>query len=263
MPIPAELHTASPLKLRVAQILTADRIGRPISRITRGQIRHQGLRIDASGSQFTDNVRAQMFWGLYEAAETRMIRRYLSGSKTVVELGSSLGVTSAHIASIMAPHGRLICVEANPSLAPLLLRATLRYGAHGLVVRVVHAAIADHDGEAQLQVARRSVSSKLWLPTSPAGEEKVISVPALTLRTVLEQHDLTEFDLVSDIEGAEAAFLLHDSSVLRRCRRAVLELHDTACGGAEVSVSDLLDALCLAGFRLVEQYGPVVAVERV
>ena len=57
-----------------------------------------------------------MFWGGYEGAETRMIRSNLQASPTVVELGSSLGVTTAHIAAVMAPGGRLVCVEANPRL---------------------------------------------------------------------------------------------------------------------------------------------------
>jgi hypothetical protein len=55
-----------------------------------------------------------MFWGAYESAETRMILGLLRGSTAVVELGSSLGITAAHVATLMAPNGHLVCVEANP-----------------------------------------------------------------------------------------------------------------------------------------------------
>lgn len=258
-----DLQKASALKLRVARILTADPVGWLINEITRSQISHQGLRIDASGPQFTHQVRAQMFWGFYEAAETRMIRKYLSGREVVVELGSSLGITSAHVASIMAPRGRLICVEANANLASALLRGTLGRFAESLGIQVVHAAIADHDGEAQFLIAERTVSSELWLEAAATGEGHLVSVPALTLRTLLERHAVAEFDLIADIEGAESTFLVRDPSTLQGCRRAVLELHETRGNDGTVTVSDLLGGLLKAGFRLLDQDGPVVAVERV
>ena len=106
--------TASPLKLRVARIVASDRAGRLIGALSGNRVRHHGLWFDVRSSDFSPQVRAQMFWGHTRSAETRMIRGLLRGSTAVVELGSSLGVTSAHIAALMAPGGRLVCVEANP-----------------------------------------------------------------------------------------------------------------------------------------------------
>src|ERR1035441_2867248 len=85
---------ASPLKLRVARIVASDRAGRFIGAMSGNRVRHHGLWFDVRSSDFSPQVRAQMFWGGYEGAETRMIRGLLPGSTTVVELGSSLGVTS-------------------------------------------------------------------------------------------------------------------------------------------------------------------------
>ena len=90
-----------------------------------------------------------MFWGGYEGAETRMIRSMLRDSPTVVQLDSSLGVTTAHIAAVMAPGGRLVCVELHPRLIP---------GASEIVapqmpqtrVDVIHAAVTSHFGVAEL-----------------------------------------------------------------------------------------------------------------
>ena len=67
---------------------------------------------------------------------------------------------------------------------------------------------------------------------------------------------------MGDIEGAEAAFLLRDPDVLSRCRRVVIELHDTADGGQSVTVSALLEAASGVGFRVVRRHGPVVALTR-
>jgi predicted O-methyltransferase YrrM len=67
-----------------------------------------------------------------------MIRGLLRGSTTLVELGSSLGVTSAYIAALMAPGGHLVCVEANPRLLPGLCERLARR-AGSLRVDFVHA----------------------------------------------------------------------------------------------------------------------------
>lgn len=250
--------SASAFKLRVAGVITSDRAGRVIAKLTRSQIRHRGLRFDAGGDDFTPRIRAQMFWGVYEGAETRMIHAYLRGSPVVVELGSSLGVTSAHAAAVMVRGGHLVCVEANPRLMVGLRERVLRH-AGSLRVDVIHAAVTDHCGSAYLTIASETVSSRLgdlW------ADETTVQVPALTLREILTRTGVGEFDLVSDIEGAEAAFLLQDPDALSLCRRAILELHQTTVKNQPVSVADLLEAARVAGFRVMSRHGPVVTLGR-
>jgi FkbM family methyltransferase len=267
---PEALATASALKLRVSRIVAGDRAGRVIGGLTGKRIRHQGLWFDTRSSDFSAAVRAQMFWGGYEGAETRMIRGVLRGSRTVVELGSSLGVTAAHIAAVMAAGGHLVCVEANPDLLPGLRERMPRHAA-GLRVDLVHAAVTDHCGTAALTMAAETVGSRL--DAAPRRNEHTVEVPALTLREIVSRMGMAEFDLVSDIEGSEAAFLLQDPGALTGCRRAVIELHATTLpsttppGTAQrrraASVADLLDAAVAAGFRVTARHGPVVALVRV
>jgi hypothetical protein len=73
---------------------------------------------------------------------------------------------------------------------------------------------------------------------------------------------VADFDLVSDIEGAEGSFLIQDHDALQRCRRAVIELHDTTVDQHKVLVSDLVRATAEAGFRVVDRHGPVVGLSR-
>jgi FkbM family methyltransferase len=254
----ADLSTASPLKLLVSRVVTCDQAGRLIGALSGNWIRHHGLWFDVRSGDFTPQVRAQMFWGGYEGAETRMIRDLLRGSTTVVELGSSLGVTSAHAAALMAPGGHLVCVEANPQLLPGLGERLARRAA-SLRVDIVHAAVTGHCGTAILALSPQTVSSRLG---TARPHEIAVEVPALTLREVLRRARVSDFDLVSDIEGAESAFLLEDPAVLRGCRRAVIELHETTVGGRAVPVFELLDAAVAAGLRIVRRHGPVVGLAR-
>jgi FkbM family methyltransferase len=255
---PKGLVTASALKLRVSKIVTSDRAGRVIGTLTRKRISHQGLWFDTRSSDFSPSVRAQMFWGAYEGAETRMIRSSLHGSTTVVELGSSLGVTTAHIAAVMTPGGHLICVEANPRLVGGLRDRTAPHAA-SLRVQVVHAAVTGHCGTTNLTLAEETVGSRIG---EPRTGESTVEVPALTLREILRRTGVADFDLVSDIEGAEAAFLLNDPAVLDRCGRAVIEFHDTTVTGGNVSIFDLIDVTVAAGLRVVSRRGPVLALAR-
>ena len=253
-----ELVTASALKLTVGRVLASDAAGRALGALTRNRIRHQGLWFDVHSEDFSPSVRAQMFWGAYEGAETRMIRGFLRDSHTIVELGSSLGVTTAHIAAGMAPGGHLVCVEANPQLVPGLRRRLSPWGG-SLQLDVIHAAVTTHDGTTLLTIASETVGSRLGRPRE---DERTLHVPALTLQQILDETGITEYDLVSDIEGAEASFLMQEPSALKGCRRAVMELHDTTVDGSEVSVFELIDALTAAGFEVAQRHGPVVAVAR-
>jgi FkbM family methyltransferase len=199
-----------------------------------------------------------MFWGLYEAAETRMIRGFLRESTTIVELGCSLGVTTAHVASVMAPGGHLVCVEANPRLIHGL-RERLMPRAALLQVDVIHAAISDRCGVLDLTLAEETIGSRVG---EPRPGESTVEVPALTLREILRTTKVAKFNLIADIEGAEATFLMNDPEVLDRCGRAVIELHDTMVNDRRVSVFDLIDAAQALGFRVVSRHGPVVALAR-
>jgi FkbM family methyltransferase len=252
------LRTASPLKLRVASLLTGKTSARLISALPGNRIRHHGLWFDVRSEDFSPRIRAQMFWGIYESAETRIIKNLLRGSSTVIELGSSLGVTSSHIASQMTTGGHLICVEANPRLIQGL-RERLSPWTGKLRIDAVHAAIADRDGTSALAVSSETTGSRL----APDGASAAaVEVPALTLRQIIQKFGVADFDLVSDIEGAESSFLMQDHDALQRCRRAVIELHDTTFDRQKVLVSDLVRAAAEAGFRVVERHGPVVGLSR-
>ena len=253
-----KLATASPVKLWASRLVASETAGRVIGALTRNRIRHQGLWFDTRSADFSPRVRAQMFWGGYEGAETRMIRSFLRDSRSVVELGSSLGVTTAHIATVMAPGGCLVCVEANPRLIPGLSERVAPH-ADQQRLNLIHAAVTNQCGTTDLVIAGETVGSRIG---SPRPDESVVQVPAMTLREILRRANVAEFDLVSDIEGAEAAFLLNDPSALGNCRRAVIEFHDTVVGGGTVSAFDLIDATVATGLQVISRHGPVVAFSR-
>src|SRR4029079_2731442 len=117
---------------------------------------------------------------------------------------------------------RHIVVEANPALVEFCGRNASSGRPAGAPVTAIGAAIAyDVDGYAEFWPSDAFLGSHL----ARAGERGTIRVPAITLRQLLADHQVGEFDLVCDIEGAELELVRNDADVLSRCRLAIVEIH--------------------------------------
>lgn len=217
---------------------------------------HEG-RVDLRGLQVPARNKAALFWGIYESAEYRFVRDYLSPALPVIELGSSLGAIASVIVRRLQPDQRLICVEANPRL-PHAIERTLKRNAPHLQTKVINAAI----GYGCSHVDFRLRDDNLCSSVEGTGDAEIVRVPCITLAELVSQLGDGDYQLVADIEGAEAALLLHDKGVLARCQVAILELHSAEQEGNLVTPDDLVDMLYAVGFQAITRYGPVVACRR-
>jgi hypothetical protein len=83
------------------------------------------------------------------------------------------------------------------------------------------------------------------------------------LSDLLYRHNIADYALVCDIEGAEAGFINLDEEALRGCKTMVVELHDTEFSGDRVSVGELCDRLVARhGFALVDRRSNVFCFSR-
>ena len=254
-------------KVCVAWFLSNPVLGALISAAARNRIRNRGVVIDTSPAAFTAVVKAQLAFGIYESAEIRFVRRYLGGFSRVLELGASLGVTTSHILDVAAPGAEVVCVEANPYLLPAL-EATTATAANrtGARVKTIHGAVpADPD--------LRSPSVVLTLGGSHLGSHvgshvglakagdpgRQLRVPAVDLAEVVQ--GWTDYAVVCDIEGAEAALIRSAHPVLTGAQRIVIELHETTYQGAAVTVAAMREALLDMGFLPVEERGRVLVLD--
>ena len=74
---------------------------------------------------------------------------------------------------------------------------------------------------------------------------------------------MTQFSLVSDIEGAEVGIVLDDSSALQRCVTLIIEVHDAFYRGSPVTAETTVQRLqAELGFRLIARCGRVCVLER-
>lgn len=257
---PGRLLPAS-LRRGLAASLCSPPVGALVGTVYRDQVPCYGLRFHVPSPPVAARTKAQLLFGIYEGSEIRFVQRWLRPELDVVELGSSLGVVSSHCARKMEAGRRLVCVEANPALLPVL-RRNLEEHASRQEVAVVNRALDYEAGEVELHVGGDTTASRVDRSATAGGEGRSVRVPATTLSALLREHALDRYALVCDVEGAEAGIVDEDLDALRGCQQAIVELHETTRKGSRISVEQLAEGFRAAGLVVRARHGPVHVFER-
>jgi FkbM family methyltransferase len=249
------------LKSAAAAMLCHPLLGRLIGLAFAGRVPHRGARIRVQPGG-DPRMNAYLLWGMYESAEIRFVEQYIPRNLDVVELGASIGGVSSYLAQRLAPSTRLVCVEANPDIIPIL-EDNLARNAPGCDVRIFAGAIsAGASKTVTFELGESTLSSRLGDGGAQA-DRPVRTVPALTLGELLEREGLGDYALVCDIEGAEAELFSNESAAFARCRAIVIELHEIVMLGRNWTIDDLITLIeTAAGIPLTARYGEVCAFVR-
>jgi FkbM family methyltransferase len=250
------------VKRFIAKALCHSLFGQAIAKIFKERIPSGGCVIHTGSSAVLPSIKASLFWGIYESAEIRFVKKYLRDDLDVIELGSSLGVVTGHISRKLKPDARVICVEANPYLLETL-RKNVEENCNGRSVNIVHGAVTDKaEGRTTIDLFIGDDNTASHTGVDPS--RAFVTVPALTLSDVVRGQNIRrDFALVSDIEGAEVSFIENDKAALLNCKQIIIELHETIWKGSTVTVDRLRLLLeSVYGFRLLANHGPVCVFER-
>ena len=246
------------LKRLVGSIICCNLFGRFIGFVYRDRIPFNGGRIDVNGVRVPPKNKALLFWGLYESSEYRYVRDYLLPDLPTIELGSSIGAISSQIAKRLRTNTLLICVEGNPRVQSVLQRNLAANASH-LSTQVVNAVVAYGRKQIAFGLSDDNLSSYIDREQSDVVE---VQIPTVQLAELVKSLPEPRYQLVADIEGAEAAILVHDAESLLNCQRVIIELHATQFEGNTFSVDDLCSKFHAIGFRTLAQYGPVAVFEK-
>jgi FkbM family methyltransferase len=235
-----------------------ERTGALVGAVTRNRIRSHDVLVDTSSRWISNATRAALFWGFYEGAERRAIERYLRPELDVVELGASIGFLSVLIAR-KARGRKLVAVEANPELIPILERNLSANGVRE--AQVVNQAVAYGADRVPFQLLHDTASGHIAARESHGDDIRY--VPATTLGRLVESRGLKDFALVCDVEGAEYEIFAHEGEAVRRmCRQAIMELHAIERNGRHWSREELADHLSRQwGMQIVHGDGKVWVFE--
>lgn len=238
------------LKIAIAKIISSRVSGAAISVLTKDKIRQFGCVYSTDFKEIPPQTKASLFYGLYEKAEASFVREYLSGKYPAIELGGSLGIISCVIGKKLDGK-KFIVVEANKLLLSIIkenLRLNdiqnveVEWGAIGDLVKLYfHAGNNNTTG---------TISDKYTM-----GSELVSGI---TIEYLLKKYGLSDFSLISDIEGSENFFLFKEIISLNTCREIIIELHETIFHNRLVSVEEQVLQIKKLQFRILDRHGCVI-----
>jgi FkbM family methyltransferase len=252
----------TPKKRNIFRVFYRASIGKVIARAFHDQIPCLGCVIDTTSPLVVPRIKAKLFLRGYEPVEINFVKKYLRPDRDVIDLGSSLGVVVAHSGKKLAAGRRVICVEANPQLAGIIRTNVTRNAPHVTVEIVSGAVDYPLDGRPLVELALgfdNLVAHIVEDDIVPGG----IFVPTISLSEILMRYHVTDYALVSDIEGSEAGLLEMDSAALTHCRQMIIELHHTVRRERVILMEELAAALTdNHGFTLVDRHGSVYVFEK-
>jgi FkbM family methyltransferase len=245
------------LKVVAGAVIANFITGRFIAFVFKQRIPFYDTVIDVSDPLITNHAKASIFWRLYEKHEVAFAKKYLTPHEDIIELGSSIGVIGSIISQIQKS-GKFVSVEANPSLIEANKKnlATNRKGDYVLINK----AIDYFNKTVPFALDNSTLDGKI---TREKTHAPVITVDTITLNEICIDNNITNFTLISDIEGAEITFLLHDTEALSKCHKMIIELHDTEYNGKTYSVNDMVQLTLGHNFKIIDQYSPIFVFQKI
>ncbi len=195
-----------------------------------------------------------MSTGHYDAVLSEIVGRHLKSGDVFIDLGANEGYFSVVASKIVGPAGRVIAVEPQSRLQPVIARNLELNGCKN--VSVIQAVVADKPGTMELHLTTRSNTGASGLF---GGGSKTESVQAMTLTQLLA--DVPSCALLKmDVEGAEHDIVLSSKDLLRSGRIRVLsvDLHDAILATRKTCVGPIHHALTKCGYDMLRGSYPAV-----
>jgi FkbM family methyltransferase len=162
---------------------------------------------------------------------------------TVVDIGANVGAFSLHAARTAK---RVIAIEAGSENVRLLMQNAALNWADNLTV--IHAAVADYDGEARLSVGGHGVFNSIC-----TNGENSETVAAIRLERIFDDHGIDCCDFLKcDCEGAEhQIFHSLPTGVFDRIGKIAMEWHGAENRDKRIAQGEaLVDRLVANGFHI-------------
>lgn len=223
-------------------------------------IKISGIKLNLFGGVFdystvTAKEAASIFFGIWESAEIRFAKRFAL-SKTIIELGSSVGVTFGVLSNIRN-NTKFILVEASKKnyqkLTLLKNSISEKKNKFFLVNKAIY-----YDNNYVNFEDNTSITSKISKKNLKTN--KSYQVKAITLSAIIKKYIVKEpYTLILDIEGAESFIFFKDEKSLKKCETIIVELENTK----SYTILEQINQLEKLGFKVLEWYGNVYCFRKI
>lgn len=190
------------------------------------------------------------YFGIWEPDVTAFLNRRLMPGDGFLDVGANIGYFALLAAKRVGPSGRVVAIEASPSVYELLVANVHRNRARQ--VMTLNLAASDATGRVKLycgQACNCGATSVV-----PEGHEMAVAeVDAAPLSALIDDRDWNDVRLVKiDVEGAEAGVVQGLGSLIaegRADREYLIEVHPAQLRQLGHSVEDVLSPFHAAGFH--------------
>lgn len=212
-----------------------------ITRIARKAIL-DGIKLDLR--DMSPKVREVILKGSYERDEKDLCAKVLDSHDSVLEIGASIGFIGL-FCQMKLGVPRYASIEANQRTFQTLLR---NYELNGVAPNAWHLALAESDGQVQLEVGPDSWGDSI-VHREDGVSRKNVSVQSATLDTIIKRLPWSPNTLIIDIEGGESCLLA--SRIPDSVSRIIIEMHPRIIGAD--ACQELKSSFTRSGFLQVGQ----------
>jgi FkbM family methyltransferase len=213
----------------------------------------QGIKVPFVTDIVTPKIEKAMRNNRYEGGESQMLRSLLQPGDRVLELGAGVGLCSAIAAGIEGVE-RVVTVEANPALIPMILETHRLNGVTG--VEVQNAVASAGTNELLDFYIRRDFWASSMEPDSRAYEE-IKQVPSADFNLLMTEIKPTV--VLCDIEGGEFDIFTNPDLDLTGVRLLIIEFHEKVYGAE--GMARLTGTLAARGLRPTDENQPGSSVQ--
>jgi len=192
----------------------------------------------------------------YEPETKALLVSFLKPGMAFVDLGANEGFFSVIAARAVGPTGRVLAIEPQSRLGPVIRRNLELNDAANVTLAQV--AISAEAGVAEFNLAPDTNSGSSGLSRATRYANPTQSVRTLTLDLCLQEHALTMVDVMKiDIEGYEYEAVLGAKELFRtlKVRRLLIEIHDKLLSARGLRPQDISDFLLSCGYERQERLG--------
>jgi FkbM family methyltransferase len=187
-------------------------------------------------------------FGNYDPSVSALLRRVLRPGDTFIDVGANEGFISVLAAQLVGPAGRVVAVEPQARLQPVLRR---NFELNHVSAELCPVALPNRAGAAELQLAPDTNNSSTGFTNATRYRLARQSVETLTLTDLLTRLNIaTPFVLKIDIEGWEHEAVFGSQEIFRRqlVRALILELHPSLLRARGLAPEAIPDFLATCGY---------------
>lgn len=191
----------------------------------------------------------------YEPTMTETLEYYLKPSSVFIDIGANEGYFSVVASRIVEHNGRVISVEPQRRLKPILEKNLEINGLEN--VTLLNVAISDKQGTASIYISPDTNTGSTALTQSTRYSLPTESIDTITLSDLFTRIGIEYADLMKmDIEGFEYEAILGSPELFREQRigTIALELHPNVLQQRGLDPDKITDFLEKCGYHLSKKF---------